>query len=72
MSKKKNEEATAQAARSLPALPMKRQRRRVARGSHSWCFRRPPSRKRVETATARFHPEVVSHLAIMVVHELQS
>jgi hypothetical protein len=65
MSKKNaNEEATVQASQ-LPALPPRRRRRRVVRASHSWCWRRPPSRKRVETAQARFQPEVVPHLAIM-------
>jgi hypothetical protein len=44
---------------ALPALPAKRARRRSTRGSHSWCFRRPPSRKRVEVATARTLPETV-------------
>ena len=42
---------------ALPALPAKRARRRSTRGSHSWRFRRPPSRKRVEVATARGLPE---------------
>jgi hypothetical protein len=64
MSKKTNEKAPAQASQ-LPALPPKRRRRRVVRASHSWCWRRPPSRKRVETAQGRFQPEVVPHLAIM-------
>jgi hypothetical protein len=41
----------------LPALPAKRARRRSTRGSHSWRFRRPPSRKRVEVTTARGLPE---------------
>ena len=40
----------------LPALPLRRPRRRSVRPSHSWCFRRPPSRKRVAVATARFQP----------------
>jgi len=40
----------------LPALPLRRSRRRSVRASHSWCFRRPPSRKRVAVATARFQP----------------
>jgi hypothetical protein len=64
MSKKTNEEAAIQASQRLPALPPKRRRRRVVRASHSWCWRRPPSRKRVETAQGRFQPEVVPHLAI--------
>lgn len=41
----------------LPALPAKRARRRTTRASHAWRFRRPPSRKRVEIATARGLPE---------------
>jgi hypothetical protein len=48
---------TTTAPEALPALPAKRARRRSTRGSHSWRFRRPPSRKRVETATARGLPE---------------
>jgi hypothetical protein len=43
----------------LPALPAKRARRRSTRASHSWRFRRPPSRKRVEVAAARFQPQAV-------------
>jgi hypothetical protein len=42
---------------ALPALPAKRARRRSTRGSHSWRFRRPPSRKRVEVTAARGLPE---------------
>jgi hypothetical protein len=42
---------------AISALPPKRARRRTTRGSHSWRFRRPPSRKRVEVATARGLPE---------------
>ena len=49
---------TTTASEALPALPAKRARRRSTRGSHSWRFRRPPSRKRVETATARCQPQV--------------
>jgi hypothetical protein len=48
---------TTHASEALPALPAKRARRRSTRGSHSWRFRRPPSRKRVEIATARRLPE---------------
>jgi hypothetical protein len=44
---------------ALPALPAKRARRRSTRASLSWCFRKPPSRKRVEVATARFQPQAV-------------
>jgi len=43
---------------ALSPLPAKRARRRSTRGSHSWRFRRPPSRKRVETAAARGLPEI--------------
>jgi len=50
---------TAIAPEPLPALPAKRARRRTTRASHSWRFRRPPSRKRVEVAAARFQPEAV-------------
>lgn len=49
---------TTGAPEALPALPPKRARRRSTRASHSWCFRRPPSRKRVETAAARFQPQI--------------
>ncbi|WP_395016339.1 hypothetical protein [Dongia sp.] len=48
---------TTAAPEALPALPAKRARRRTTRASHSWRFRRPPSRKRVEVATARGLPE---------------
>ena len=51
----KNTQSTAPEA--LPALPPKRARRRSTRPSHSWCFRQPPSRKRVEVAKARFQPQ---------------
>ncbi len=47
------------ASKEVPALPPKRARRRSTRGSHSWRFRRPPSRKRVEVAAARGLPEVM-------------
>lgn len=50
---------TTTAPEALPALPAKRARRRSTRGSHSWRFRRPPSRKRVEVATARFQPQAI-------------
>jgi len=55
----KQSTTTTVATEALPALPVKRARRRSTRGSHSWRFRRPPSRKRVETATARGLPETV-------------
>ncbi len=48
---------TITASEPLPALPPKRARRRSTRASHSWCFRKPPSRKRVEIATARGLPD---------------
>ena len=48
---------TATTHEALPALPAKRARRRSTRGSYSWRFRRPPSRKRVEVAAARGLPE---------------
>jgi hypothetical protein len=48
---------TTKAPGALPALPAKRARRRSTRASHSWRFRRPPSRKRVEIGAARFQPE---------------
>ena len=44
---------------ALPPLPAKRARRRSTRGSHSWRFRRPPSRTRVEVAAARFQPQAI-------------
>jgi hypothetical protein len=50
---------TIDASEKLPALPPKRARRRSTRASHSWCFRRPPSRKRVDVAKARGLPDVV-------------
>jgi hypothetical protein len=66
---KTNVEAPNQASQNLPALPPKRTRRRVVRASHSWCWRRPPSRKRVEVACGRFQPEQVPYLAILpVIH----
>jgi hypothetical protein len=40
-------------------LPPKRARRRSTRSSHAWRFRKPPSRKRVEAAAARFQPQAV-------------
>jgi hypothetical protein len=50
---------TTTAPEALPPLPAKRARRRSTRGSHSWRFRRPPSRKRVEVAAARFQPQAI-------------
>jgi hypothetical protein len=50
---------TTAATEALPPLPAKRGRRRSTRGSYSWRFRRPPSRKRVEVATARRLPETM-------------
>jgi hypothetical protein len=50
---------TIAAPEKLPLLPSKRARRRSTRPSHSWCFRKPPSRKRVEIAAARFPPQAV-------------
>jgi hypothetical protein len=50
---------TTHAPEALPALPPKRARRRSTRPSHSWCFRKPPSRKRVELAAARFQPQAI-------------
>jgi len=51
------ESPTKTASEALPALPLKRARRRSTRASQSWCFRKPPSRKRVEVAAARFQPK---------------
>jgi hypothetical protein len=56
---------TIQAAERLPALPLKRARRRSTRASHSWRFRKPPSRKRVEVACARSLPELAMTPAIL-------
>jgi len=64
MKKTTNEEAPVQASPTLPDLPPKRRRRRSVRASHSWCWRRPPSRKRVETAQGRFLPEQIVQPAI--------
>lgn len=50
---------TRRASEKLPALPSKRARRRSTRGSHSWRFRRPPSRKRVEVAKGRGLPDTI-------------
>lgn len=72
MSNNDNEQAPVQASERLPALPPKRRRRRVVRASHSWCFRRPPSRKRVETAQARAIPERTYGTVILPVNELHS
>jgi hypothetical protein len=44
---------------AISAMPLKRPRRRSTRGSYSWCFRKPPSRKRVAIAAARKLPETV-------------
>ena len=44
----------------LSALPPRRTRRRSVRPSHSWCFRKPPSRKRVAVATARHQPAPIT------------
>ncbi len=49
---------TIKASEKLPALPPKRARRRSTRASHAWCFRKPPSRKRVEATAARALPQV--------------
>ena len=57
MPKSTEQSPTTTAPEALPALPAKRSRRRSTRSSHSWRFRRPPSRKRVEVATARGLPE---------------
>lgn len=48
---------TITASEKLPALPPKRARRRSTRASHSWCFRKPPSRKRVEATAGRSLPQ---------------
>jgi hypothetical protein len=53
------ETTTINAPEKLPALPPKRARRRSTRASHAWRFRKPPSRKRVETSSARGVPEMV-------------
>jgi len=69
---KTNKETQVQASERLPALPLKRARRRVVRASHSWCFRRPPSRKRVETAQGRALPERTYGTVILPMSELHS
>jgi len=69
---KTNKEAPIQASQSLPALPLKRARRRVVRASHSWCWRRPPSRKRVDAARARGLPERTFGTVILPMAELHS
>ena len=66
---KTNADTPVRAAQGLPTLPPKRARRRVVRASHSWCWRRPPSRKRVETAQGRFQPELIMPLVILPVVE---
>jgi hypothetical protein len=52
------------AREKLPALPLKRARRRTTRASHSWRFRRPPSRKRVAVACARGVPDTI-HVPVL-------
>jgi hypothetical protein len=69
---KTNEEAPLQASQSLPTLPPKRMRRRVVRASHSWCWRRPPSRKRVATAHGRFLPEPQMQPLLLPLPDLHS
>ncbi len=64
MPKNTNQKPPVQASENLPALPPRRGRRRVVRASHSWCWRRPPSRKRVEVAHGRFLPELAVQPAI--------
>ena len=59
---------TIKASEKLPALALKRARRRSTRASHSWCFRKPPSRKRVAVACARGLPETIH--APVVAHDL--
>jgi hypothetical protein len=49
---------------ALPALPPKRARRRSTRASHSWCFRKPPSRKRVAITCARGVPDTI-HVPVL-------
>ena len=56
---KPTKETPTKEAAAITALPPKRARRRSTRGSYSWRFRRPPSRKRVEVAAARFQPEAI-------------
>ncbi|HEY4162905.1 MAG TPA: hypothetical protein VGM59_07545 [Dongiaceae bacterium] len=41
----------------LPPLPARRRRRRSVRPSHSWCWRKPPSQRRIEVAWGRFQPD---------------
>ena len=55
----KQDTLTKNTSEALPALPPKRVRRRSTRASLSWCFRKPPSRKRVEVAAARHQPKAV-------------
>jgi hypothetical protein len=72
MTKKTKQDTPAQASQALPALPPRRRRRRVVRASHSWCFRRPPSRKRVETSQGRALPERNYGTLILPMSELHS
>lgn len=58
-------------SKEVPALPPKRARRRSTRGSHSWRFRRPPSRKRVEAAAARFQAQAILAPQIGLMGETQ-
>ena len=57
---KSNQDSDANAAAKLPALPPRRKRRRSVRASHSWCFRRPPSHRRVKATQARALPERIA------------
>jgi hypothetical protein len=49
--------STTDAPGAISLLPLKRPRRRSTRGSYSWCFRKPPSRKRAAIASARRRPD---------------
>jgi hypothetical protein len=62
---------TTHASETLPALPAKRARRRSTRGSHSWRFRKPPSRKRVEVTAARCQPQVILTPELVRLPEVQ-
>jgi hypothetical protein len=57
-------EVKAKPAEPLPALPPKAPRRRSVRASLSWCFRRPPSRRRVKASQARALPEIAARPAL--------
>ena len=74
MPKSTTKSPTPEAPASLATLPPKRARRRSTRPSHSWCFRAPPSRKRVETACARGLPEpaAIAKVAAEIVHATDS